>query len=412
MNIQISATEPRKNTKRPAEEVSQSPLFHTKKDRRTSPGQTNATTNPHKGLPPARAASSSTGIVSTQGLNAEKLRMLRTSGMALIEKVVDEKAVHTSQTEAYSKTIIDSDSDHDETDSQRKNPSSQTPHYAIGDILRPISDVSTPGRSRHLVAANQSSATITEDLLGTGGDTSAFSAIFTSPGMTKYPAAAIYTMNPPKTVYPRAKDFGHLATFHLGEMDYVSLTLKGTTLKDATQRLIDDPAAEKYKLAFLLTQFPHILEKLSLIEASGHAHEDIKPENLVIWHHDNAGPIDMRALPKIGDRKRTFSKDYTSPGKQLIRTASSSSDAFAIGRSISIGFRVFERAFSEIPGLTTLLTDLEKDRTNRPGLDSIKARIEQSLADCRAQDGNYATELAKVESRFFEGLDPEKSPLT
>jgi hypothetical protein len=331
----------------------------------------------------------------------------RSSVAALIRHVQAEQSESdTTKTEVYSETIAD----HDNEDLRSRpftpvlpiSHSPTGPQYGTGPIHSPIENISTPGGSSKFIFSNHSQAYITQDILGTGGDTAAYAAIFTSPGQTKYPAAAVHTTYTAKTIYSHTVEFGHLANIHVGNMDYVSLTLRGTTVENAAKKIDAYTLPQKYKLAFLLSYFPMMLEKLSLIEESGHAHEDVKPANLVIWSPTHAGPIDMRALPKIGDRKRTFSKEFTSPGKQLIRTAANSSDVFAIGRSISRGLKLFETSFSEMPGLPELLSDLEKPKTERPGLAEVKARLETCLQDFRAMNADeYEAQITQIQDLFF-----------
>jgi len=412
MHISKSPTTVPQIIKRKAEAESPNDLFDTRKSTKkaasTSPSQPSPTANPHKDLPPARAAqhsaSSSQATVSGQQLRAERINERRALGMALIENIFQEKDSDTSQTEICSTTVIADDSDHDETPPPRQphSPISGTPIYGTGAIMSPIANIHTPGGSSRLIFRNESQAHITQTVLGEGGDTSAYAATFTSPGQTRYPAAAVSTMQAAKTISSHPDEFGHLANIHIGDMDYVTLTLRGTTIEDAAKKIQDYDVPQQYQLAFLLKHFPTIVEKLALIEASGHAHEDVKPANLVIWGPEKAGPIDMRALPKIGDRKRTFSKDFTSPGKQMLRLASSSSDVFATGKSVSLGLAVFKDSFSEIPGLTTLLADTEKPRDIRPDLSTVKARLETCLQDFKAiNPDEYDAQLAAIQENFF-----------
>lgn len=373
------------------------PAENTKKGRADSPKTTSPQRNPHKNLPHARAAApnlANSRLVSV----AESVPPTSSS----LQMGVKDHRRDTAPTEVYTETIIDNSS------SSATAPTTPTtsgrPQYGPGHIHSPIGKITTPGGSSRLIFKDSSQAYIGKEVLGNGGDTSAYAATFTSPGQTKYPAAAVYTTHPSKTIASHTKEFGHLANIHMRDTGYVSLTLKGITLEDAAEKIKDYAVPQKYKLAFLLKHFPAIIEKLSFIEAAGYAHEDVKPSNLVIWGPDQAGPIDMRDLPRIGDRKRTFSTGYYSQGTRLVSAASSSSDIFATGRSISRGLGLFEASFSKIPGLRDLIVDMEKkEAAERPSLETVKTRLETCLHAFEALNpSEYATQISTIQEAFFE----------
>jgi hypothetical protein len=355
--------------------------------------------NPHRNLPHAGAAAPN---LANSSLVSVAESALPTS--SILQRDVKAHSRDTAPTEVYTEIIIANQGDSDTAQYTTPPPSPGRPQYGPGPIQNPIENITTPGGSSRLLFANGSEAHIEKNVLGEGGTTDVYAAIFTSPGQTKYPAAAVYTGHPSNTVFSHKTEFGHLANIHMRDTGYVSLTLKGITLEDAAEKIKDYAVPEKYKLAFLLKYFPPIVEKLSFIEAAGYAHEDVKPSNLVIWGPEQAGPIDMRGLPRIGDRKRTFSRGYYSLGNQLVSAASSSSDIFATGRSISLGLRLFEASFSEIPGLPDLIVDMEKkEAAERPSLATVKTRLERCLQDFEAlTPSEYATQISTIQEAFFE----------
>ena len=282
-----------------------------------------------------------------------------------------------------------------------KNPDGK-PMYGMVDSASPAETRDTPGGSRLFLLKTGATAHITTNVLGKGATAVARAATFTSPGQTRYPAAAISGSEIPSTVLTHKAAFGHLVTVEEGKDVYVTLTSKGTTLEDAAEKIVPYKEDQKYKLAFLLSFFPSILEKLSLIHASWHVHEDIKPPNLVILGPGNAGPIDMRDLPCIQDTKKTFSIGYVSPSRNLIRRAAPASDIFAMGRSISRGLTAFSDVFKEFYGLSDLLVDLSKDRCDRPSLITFKTRLEDILDAFKSKNpGEYEAALASIEKQFF-----------
>ena len=348
--------------------------------------------NPHKALPSARAAqhSASSSPSSRHG----------SFYMPIPQRPAGSPA--TTPTELYTATTQEDGAVFPHAQYQTPPPHPSIT-YGVPAITQARTDEISPhGGSRHIVAADTSTARIAAAPFAEGGQTSAFKATFTSPGKTGYPAVAIYTDHPTKTVTSHPTAFGHLRIVQIPQGGYVTLSKQGITLKDAVEKIKDDPNLPKYKLACLLSYFPSMIDKLSLIEDSGHAHEDIKPENLVIWGPGDAGPIDMRDLPRIETYKKTFSIGYTSPGTQLRRPASSLSDVFATGRSISIGLAVFQASFAEIPGLPELLIDLEKARDARPALAMFKDRLETCLQDFKAiNPEEYDTQLAAIHELVF-----------
>jgi hypothetical protein len=312
----------------------------------------------------------------------------------------DTKSTQHSPTRCISPTFVEKDVPPISPNPVQTNALSAM--YGSGIIARAKEITTTPGGSSQVRLYSGASAHISTLPLGEGGETSAYVATYRSPGGNYYPAAAIHTLGPSKYMHTHAKEFGNLASIDLGNSDYVLLTLKGTTLRAAVEKIRPCECPEKYKLAFLLSHLPSLVHKLELIEASGHAHEDIKPDNIVIWKPGEAGPIDMRNLPKQGDRKKTFSTHYVSPGKNLVRMANSSSDVFAIGKSISRGLAAFEPVFSEIPGLTELIQDLSKPRDERPTLTILKSRLEGCLEDFKRQNSDtYETIMAGISKAFF-----------
>jgi hypothetical protein len=373
------------------------PAENTKQGRADSPTTTSPQRNPHKNLPHARAAAPN---LANSHLVSVAESVLPTS--SILQR--DVKASRDTPTEVYTEIIIANQGDSDTAQYTTPLSSPNRPQYGPGPIQSPIKKITTPGGSIRLIFANASEAHIEKNVLGSGGTTDVYAATFTSPGQTKYPAAAVYTTHPSQTIFSHPKAFGHLANIHMRDTGYVSLTLKGITLEDAAEKIKDYAVPQKYKLAFLLKHFPDIVEKLSFIEDAGYAHEDVKPSNLVIWGPDQAGPIDMRDLPRTIDRKRTFSIGYYSPGTQLVRKASSSSDIFATGRSISRGLGLFEASFSEIPGLPDLIVDMEKkEAAERPSLATVQTRLETCLHDFEALNSSeYATQISTIQAAFFE----------
>ena len=372
---------------------------NTKQGRPDSPKTTSPQRNPHRNLPHARAAApnlANSRLVSVSESVPPTSRSLQMG--------VKDHSRDTAPTEVCPETIIDNFSSSDTARYTTPPTSPGRPQYGPGPIQSPIANITTPGGSIRLIFANASEVHIEKNVLGEGGTTDVYAATFTSPGQTKYPAAAVYTGHPSNTIFSHPKEFGHLANIHMRDTGYVSLTLKGITLEDAAEKIKDYAVPQKYKLAFLLKHFPAIVEKLSFIEAAGYAHEDVKPSNLVIWGPDKAGPIDMRELPKIGDRKRTFSTGYCSLGNRLVSAASSSSDIFATGRSISRGLGLFEASFSEIPGLNDLIVDMEKkEAAERPSLATVQTRLKTCLHDFEALNSSeYATQISTIQEAFFK----------
>ena len=372
---------------------------NTKQGKPDSPKTTSPQRNPHGGLPHARAAApnlANSRLVSV----AESVPPTSSS----LQMGVKDHRRNTAPTGVCPEPIIDHSSAYDTAQYTTPPPSPNRPQYGPGPIQSPIANITTPGGSIRLIFANASEAHIEQNVLGAGSNTDVYAATFTSPGQTKYPAAAVYTTHPSQTIFSHPKEFGHLANIHMRDTDYVSLTLKGITLEDAAKKIKDYAVPQKYKLAFLLKHFPSIVEKLSFIEDAGYAHEDVKPSNLVIWGPDKAGPIDMRNIPRTIDKKETFSTGYYPPGKQSFSKASSSSDIFATGRSISRGLGLFEASFSEIPGLPNLIVDMEKkEAAERPSLATVQTRLETCLHDFEALNSSeYATQISTIQEAFFE----------
>jgi len=287
-----------------------------------------------------------------------------------------------------------------------KSPSTPRPQYGTGPIVHPTEQNTTPGGSREFALDNGAHVRITTNQLGNGSETTAYSGLFTSPGKTQYAVAAIRTNDAPQTIYTHPQSFGYIATIQViddpWESEYIALTVKGTTLKDACEKIEDYDAPPKYKLAFLLHYFPTIVDKLILIQNSGHVHRDLNGQNLVITDKADAYPIDMRNIPLTGSRTQKYTPGYLSPRSHQKKQSETSGDVFALGKTISIGFSSVQNSFTEIPGLTELLADMEKPREERPSLDTVKDRLETCLQAFKASNADeYDAQLMDIHNFVF-----------
>jgi hypothetical protein len=283
----------------------------------------------------------------------------------------------------------------EDTSESAHTPPRSTTSYGKVPVERVQSQFNSPMGTTHAILQSGMSARISTHAIGTGATNIAYDAEVHTPNGTAIKAAAISSGDPPKIVREHALEFGHLVTFKVGDHDYVTLTKKGMPFDKVIATLAGLPGSNVHKLGFLLTYLIPVIDSLILIEDTGHVHQDVKPENMIILGRGQAIMIDNAEIPQVGDRRFGSTPGYRSPGRHF-RLAAPSADVFALGVIIGKKFNSPPEDMERLVGLSDLLSDINQHRDLRPSLRAVKVKLQEILATL-----NEPAAIQAIEDHFF-----------
>lgn len=274
-------------------------------------------------------------------------------------------------------------------------------------VQHPTKQTQGPDGSIRLTLPGNIKVNISPTIIGQGSQSTVRGATVDSPGKHRYPAVAIKGKKP-RNVF-RDAPFGNIATIRVDDNVYFNVSKRGIPFTDVSRilRTYPLPTSPGLKYAFILKYTAKCMDTLRIIHAANRAHQDVKPDNMIILKKDGATMIDIDQIPEIGNPSFLSTREYESPDRHR-KVAKPAADIYAIGEMLQSDFCEIAANLrpTDASEISAIIRGM-KHPSNRLSLHNAQQKIADYVTRYTDGEGPLQSEFRQLEQWFFNYTQPQ-----